>query len=432
MSKYMNKKSKSKNSKGHKNKNSKTQMFTVPLSKGRITTFNNESKRTRVKRKEFLMDVGPGATSKMGHRFKTYNKQNGLVTSIANIAVNAGVVGPWLGTLAGAFEKFLFHTMKFEYVPTCPTTTDGSITMAYNSNPAKPETSVEESDYSTKSNSVQTTPWKGATLNVPLSKMQETTKVKLVRTGPLSGNDDANLTDNGIVDILHNYSGTNAGLPIGKLYIDYDVDLINPKISLPKVSALLNNLSVTQDLTEIGNYVRGDSNVTVTTGRNVDGVDISAYVRIGYKKPGSFFRIQALMKCTSTLTSPRSLVTPSLCSAVAGFPYSSSWTASTGTYAFNGTFQSVTDLSMTGDCNVYWDIGHELGSTFSQVFTEVNISVEELTISEVTNYLNTDMSVTRSHNYLLPLINLTKEKKKDEDRKKLDELLMEKMKMKYE
>jgi len=256
----------------------------APLSMGSTTSFNNNSKIVRLKRRELISDVGSGTGM-----FKLVNKSNGLITSIANLALNAGLnkVFPWLSTIAPAFEKFVFHTLNFSYEPTCPSSTTGNLTMALNSNPSNPETSTVESDYCTKSNAIQTSLWKPAKLSIPSRRMQETTKAKIVRTDMSSV--DKNLTDAGIVDCVLSSDATNTASTFGKLYCDYDVELINPK-SNRKTGTMVFNGSATLGYTQIVlDPTHNEDFCSASMGNELVSSTNLAIVRVNFKVEGIFW-----------------------------------------------------------------------------------------------------------------------------------------------
>jgi len=280
------------------------------------TTSNFQNRPIRVKKREFICDLTGTETNTKIRRVR--KSSDGLITSILSLCQNAGLVPtfPWLSTLATGFEKFLFHSLKFDYVPTCPTSTPGAITLSNNSNPARPETSWDETAYSTKSNSVQSSLWKPCSLKVPLTKLQETTKSKLVRTGPLSENDDVNLTDTGILDVVINAPGTNSGSQFGKLYVDYDVSLINPKLSVKESSFIwycadftMTTQTMVEDIYDIEqpNVVRTDGSIKMRAGQ-MNGTSCGFEFYFTY--PNKYYLVDMTIDFLSGTTSALPAVIP--------------------------------------------------------------------------------------------------------------------------
>jgi hypothetical protein len=68
----------------------------------------------RLKHREYLQDIDVTAST----------------DARTTIAINPGITFPWLSGIANAFEKYRFHSLKFEYVTATATTTTGAIALA--------------------------------------------------------------------------------------------------------------------------------------------------------------------------------------------------------------------------------------------------------------------------------------------------------------
>jgi len=293
-----------------RNRRQKTKSRTIVSAPTIIgTTTNLKQKPIRFSRREFVSDIVSGGVTRQNYR--VVRRQNGLITSIASFFQNVGLTKsfPWLSSVADGFEKFLFHTLSFNYVPTCATSTPGALTMSFNSNPAKPETSNEESAYSTKSNSIQTSVWKPGSLKIPVKKIQETTKSKLVRNGPIKETEDINLTDLGIVDVVTtSNSESDAVVPLGKLYVDYDVELINPKLGTGDNIALYadHSYAVSSSTTNWLGYVEDDSTILANEGvqYRVYSIGDDFFMDFRLVKPSQFYLVSLSVSCVELTVQP--------------------------------------------------------------------------------------------------------------------------------
>lgn len=55
---------------------------------------------------------------------------------VAQISPSTASVFPWLSQIAGAYEKYVIHTIRFDYVPSCSTLADGIIYLAFDHDPS--------------------------------------------------------------------------------------------------------------------------------------------------------------------------------------------------------------------------------------------------------------------------------------------------------
>lgn len=352
----------------------------APVSKG--FTRNANQHVQRVKRREYIMDVGAGATNRFGAVFNNVGTSNGLITSIANLAINAGLTSsfPWLGTFAKGFEKFVFKALEFDFEPTCPTSTTGTVTMALNSNPARPETSKDEVDYSSKANSVQTSAWKAASLKVPVEKIQETTKAKLIRTGPITIDDDANMTDAGIVDIVLKTSGTNADTTLGKLYASYDCELINPKLSANPIQYLMTMSSgqvsylndfytPTSPTTLVGD---GNATTRFSVRKTIDNYN-ELEVTFRIVKPSAFFYIDMYTYMLTAGLSSVSTPTPvyTKCSRASGTGYDYKYVTSAPGTTWNVCVFVQTDTTTSTLTPAYVKMGLGFAANITDVINVI-------------------------------------------------------------
>ena len=87
--------------------------FKAPVSRGRIVR-NRTLPSVRIRHREYLQDIDVTAST------------DARIT----LALNPGITFPWLSGIANAFEKYRFHSLKFEFVTATATTTTGAIALA--------------------------------------------------------------------------------------------------------------------------------------------------------------------------------------------------------------------------------------------------------------------------------------------------------------
>jgi len=208
----------------NKIKGNQTKKVVAPINKSYKSSNNDDSTtHTRVKKREFVMDVNPSTT-----RFKHVKNKDGLITSIADIIGNL-IPGsfPWLSKVAKPFENFVFHTLNYEYKPSCPTTTQGSLTLVpeYDSTAPLP---VEKTDILSKTGVVKTPLWNSATCALDPKKLNAQMKCHKVRDSPVTKS-ELRSTDPYHLGVMIDNGAENTSSTLGEIWVNYDVDLSIPK-----------------------------------------------------------------------------------------------------------------------------------------------------------------------------------------------------------
>jgi hypothetical protein len=83
------------------------------------------------------------------------------------VVCNPGIASsfPWLSKVAGAYEQYKFKKLVFEYVPQCPTTSDGSAGLYFDYD-ATDGLTTSVADFSSMYGSVITKIWADELLKV--------------------------------------------------------------------------------------------------------------------------------------------------------------------------------------------------------------------------------------------------------------------------
>lgn len=148
--------------------------------------------------------------------------------TIIRIIVNPGIASafPWLSAEASKWEQYRFHSLRYRYVTRTSTSTVGSLILSpdYNLRDAPPATETEATD---TMDAVEDAVWKEITCDLSVLAMYPSGPRKLIRSGNQAG--DYNLYDSAIMNVCTT-GGDNSNM-IGKLWVDYDVELYVPQNS---------------------------------------------------------------------------------------------------------------------------------------------------------------------------------------------------------
>lgn len=153
---------------------------------------------------------------------------NGLFSIQSGIALNPGLSAsfPWLSTQAQSWERYKFHALEFHYFTRTGTTTPGSVIMApdYDSSDSSP---TSEQIMSAYEDVVEDAPWKDICCKLKQEALNALGPSRYIRTGSIPPNTDVKTYDAGnfwlaVID------GT--AIPWGKLWVEYDVELITPQL----------------------------------------------------------------------------------------------------------------------------------------------------------------------------------------------------------
>lgn len=167
----------------------------------------------------------------------------------AEYALNPGLKStfPWLSVQAAQYQEYKFLKLSFDYVPIAATSSQGDITLCvdYEASNAPPTREVEASDLP---GSVTGSIWRPFSINLPIKDLHPSGK-KYIRSGNQYG--DVKTYDAGNFFVCSENS--ISGLPVGKLYVNYSVELScpynGPSQSLFPAATSFYTLASTQALT---------------------------------------------------------------------------------------------------------------------------------------------------------------------------------------
>lgn len=212
---------------------------------------------------------------------------------------------PWLATQATGWEQYRFRKLNFEYETRCGTTTNGSYYAAidYDAADAPPVSEIQISSYTP---CINTAPYLNRTLS---ARKEQMSVVRYIRAAALSANQDIKTYDIGNLQQL--VVDGSANTPWGKLWVDYEVELIQPQANPPPIATTIVSLSNTTASTSyLPNQPFGNANFSNVTS-NLDSNVVPIYqFNLGYSgSSGAFsfvlakgqkYRVSWLLDVTSS------------------------------------------------------------------------------------------------------------------------------------
>lgn len=170
---------------------------------------------TRVSHREFISDITAASS--------------GFAT--VNFAVNPGnaTAFPWLSAIAANYESYTFKKLAYRYVPLCPTSTQGRITMAldYDARDSIPTSKAVLSQYQ---GAVATPVWQQGLYVAQPSNLVKFAKQRYVSGATIPANSDVKTYHVGQF-IIATSNTPNASTQLGELWVEYDVEFQTPQIA---------------------------------------------------------------------------------------------------------------------------------------------------------------------------------------------------------
>lgn len=170
--------------------------------------------------------------------------------TVTKYDVNPGLNGtfPWLSSIANNYESYKFKRLRFRYTNTNATTQVGSIYLAVEYDPSDLPPS-SESQIACYDGVVSGSTWIDRTCSSSKQNLNKRTTY-LVRSGPGPSPNELPLFDVGFLNVA---TLQNNGTPmLGKLWVDYDVELSTPQLGSPAVgNSLSSKFSATNNFTTV-------------------------------------------------------------------------------------------------------------------------------------------------------------------------------------
>lgn len=159
--------------------------------------------------------------------------------SVTKTDINAGLstMFAWLSQIAPNYESYKFKKLNFRFVPACSTSTSGVIylTVEFDSKDAVPTTERQIASYD---GSVTGSVWARHNYSCASRNLNKRSSY-FVRNGAIPSSSDIQLYDIGYLIVAT--SGNPDTSILGKMWVDYEVELVTPQLGNVAVG---NSLSV--------------------------------------------------------------------------------------------------------------------------------------------------------------------------------------------
>lgn len=183
--------------------------------------------------------IDSGRGRRIIHRELIASITSSAAFTATKIPLNPGLAAsfPWLSTQASGWEQYKFNKLTFEYVTRTSTATVGSIILTpdYDASDAAP---TSEAVATNAMDAVEDAVWKNFSCRLTPSAMFPIGPRKFVRTAAQAG--DLRAYDAGNLFVCTVESAAAVG--IGKLWVDYDVELYVPASDGAHLSATYTSL----------------------------------------------------------------------------------------------------------------------------------------------------------------------------------------------
>jgi len=177
---------------------------------GKAPKISTSAKCTRIVHRELIATVNGNTTY-----------------GVTAYALNPGLSAtfPWLYSVAGSFEQYSFRSLRFHYVTRCATSYTGSVLLSpeYDALDAAPSSEIVQA---MMMGSVEDVPWRDQLISFSVPDMFPFGPRKFIRTGAVVNSD---LKTYDVGQLFVGRAGCSDANSIGKLWVEYDVDLYIPQ-----------------------------------------------------------------------------------------------------------------------------------------------------------------------------------------------------------
>lgn len=168
---------------------------------------------------------------------KTYSEgfDNMVPYVCFTLSINPGLKEsfPWLYTQAQGYESYKFTHLKYEWVPSCPTSTPGSVLLAIDFDPMDPVPSDAKA-MSNYQGAVRSDVWSPVTMVANMKDSRNAGEFRFVRSS-LSSTEASQLPMYDLGNMFLSFPDMLAlpedATPLGTLYVDFTVEFKTPQVS---------------------------------------------------------------------------------------------------------------------------------------------------------------------------------------------------------
>jgi hypothetical protein len=155
--------------------------------------------------------------------------------NVLQASMNPGLqrVFPWLSNIARNFQEYRFRSIRIIYISECPTSFNGNIMLSASYDPSLSAPS-NETDFSNYEGMVEDNVYKCLSFDLNKAGINSQLHYYVRGTNPNTNisNEDIKLLDCANIYVAYsNVNGGNLGVSsvfLGKLWVEYDVDLLRP------------------------------------------------------------------------------------------------------------------------------------------------------------------------------------------------------------
>lgn len=157
-------------------------------------------------------------------------------TQASGFALNPGLAAsfPWLSSQAQGWERYRFHKLRYCYYTRTGSNIPGSVMIVpdYDAADSAP---VSEQIASAYRDVAEDAPWKNVCCELQSQSMNAIGPSRFIRLGALAANQDVKTYDSGNLFV---FTMDGTAVPWGKLWVEYDVELITPQLNASGASIM--------------------------------------------------------------------------------------------------------------------------------------------------------------------------------------------------
>jgi hypothetical protein len=227
----MSRRKRNRNSKNPKTRNGNIKRLSRPVAQSCQVTNRGALKSLHLKHREFVTDLVQddiGGTNQI----RRIHIQPGLETTF-----------PWLGQIAQRFETYRFQELRFRFIPSLGTQTNGSIALCPDYDAGDDNTEATKATLLAFEDSVRGPIWAELVLNCSGKNLTKS-KEFYTRRGDLGPNLDIKTYDTGALYITLNTS-LDEDTVVGELWVEYAITFFTPQLETDPVlsQVVLSDLS---------------------------------------------------------------------------------------------------------------------------------------------------------------------------------------------
>jgi hypothetical protein len=171
--------------------------------------------------------------------FGTAITDDSVGDTVQSWTINPGweTMFPWLSGIAARYERYVFHSLSFEYLPRVPTSTAGTIILAVDLDPDDgdpPATEAGRAQMLSFLGARETSIWNALNMPFPSGPLKERGHL-YVRT-QTAESIEPRTSDTGLLQLGMFGVSTTAGTLYGDLFVSYDVELFTPQLNSAALS----------------------------------------------------------------------------------------------------------------------------------------------------------------------------------------------------